>query len=783
VFLLVSFPLPSRATLECYDCHGTREPADVRPLDAPYRNVTTGGFPGNHRSHASPATGFGPCIRCHPGSDRFTPAHRDGMVKISANINGSRLTATYNNTTSAFPQTPEPQPGTCTNVNCHFEATTPAWGGPPLSSPLNCNACHGFPPLGGETGAAGSHAVHAYYYSGVPGCGICHPSHPGFGHATSVGRPLVVAPRHPVDSEAGSYSGPVDDYLPSQTNILGTCSGIYCHSDGTGVATGTQAFATPLWGATLGCNGCHGFPPAYASGSPKANSHGRHQYSCNVCHVNTTADGVNITFTAHHVNKSYNVAPAATGAFVYTYAAGGGSCSANYCHTNGTSLATGAPVAASATWGTPLNFACNGCHGFPPAYATGSPKANSHAVPEHAQYRCNKCHNATTSTGGTITSPANHANRDYTVVPNVAGLFSYTFQPTGGVCNNVGCHFDASPRTWGTTLACDACHECPPQTASHLRHYGGSVADAGYGDTRSAKDFGATATAYLFNCGTCHPLDKARHRNGLVDVELYNAQSPAGSLKSRNPATAAYTPGGSVLIDNRGYPYTQGTCSNIYCHSYNEWTTPAGTLVTTRLYQSPTWEGSMPTDCSGCHGNPPRTYGATNNAGQGDSHYYVVPDYYRTNYDIWDQGHSTKTWFPIEPIPCSACHNSTVTQANRWSRQPPVTFTFYSGVPIANKASHVNGTTDVTFDRQRQFAFTFYDFNTYPYELRTVYHNLSGASFTPGSGGSKGTCSNISCHRAQTSVQWGTPYRGYQVFDTGDFTDCNSCHADSPKGW
>ena len=61
----------------------------------------------------------------------------------------------------------------------------------------------------------------------------------------------------------------------------------------------------------------------------------------------------------------------------------------------------------------------------------------------------------------------------------------------------------------------------------------------------------------------------------MVDVELYNPLAPAGSLKALNPASAAYVAGGTVFMDSRGLSYTKGTCSSVYCHSYNDWTTTA----------------------------------------------------------------------------------------------------------------------------------------------------------------------------------------------------------------
>src|SRR5512138_2183975 len=170
------------AQIECYECHGSKVPPDYRPVDAPYRNITTGGFQGNHRTHLSPADTFNGCVRCHPGSDKYTSSHRDGKIKLAANINNSPLgNARYRNTSSAWKQTATPLLGTCTNVNCHFEQTTPTWGADPLVYPDNCSVCHGAPPSGGLTGAAGSHGKHDQYYPGVANCQLCHgPSHTTF---------------------------------------------------------------------------------------------------------------------------------------------------------------------------------------------------------------------------------------------------------------------------------------------------------------------------------------------------------------------------------------------------------------------------------------------------------------------------------------------------------------------------------------------------------------------------------------------------------------------------
>ena len=122
--------------------------------------------------------------------------------------------------------------------------------------------------------------------------------------------------------------------------------------------------------------------------------------------------------------------------FNYVYSAGGGSCSSNSCHTDGTSIATGIPSSMPATWGASLG--CTGCHGLPPEYANGSIKVNSHTG-KHSMYLCNVCHRATSADGVSVTNPANHINGLYDV-SGVPGMFTYAYAPEGGTCTNIQCH-------------------------------------------------------------------------------------------------------------------------------------------------------------------------------------------------------------------------------------------------------------------------------------------------------------------------------------------------------
>ncbi len=45
---------------------------DFRPTDAPYRNITTGGFQGTHRNHLAIGANATSCAKCHPGSNSYT---------------------------------------------------------------------------------------------------------------------------------------------------------------------------------------------------------------------------------------------------------------------------------------------------------------------------------------------------------------------------------------------------------------------------------------------------------------------------------------------------------------------------------------------------------------------------------------------------------------------------------------------------------------------------------------------------------------------------------------
>jgi predicted CxxxxCH...CXXCH cytochrome family protein len=174
------------AASTCSDCHG------MPPLDAAYRNISTGGFKGSHQTHQPAVATAADCSVCHTGSAAYGTDHLNGKVDLSSNINNSPVAALYSKGVF-FNQTSNPVMGSCATANCHFERVTPTWGSAPLVAPAGCSTCHDIPPGdGSHPSLAGSGKKHGDYYgTGVTSCVKCHTDHTAeakpFAHATSAG--------------------------------------------------------------------------------------------------------------------------------------------------------------------------------------------------------------------------------------------------------------------------------------------------------------------------------------------------------------------------------------------------------------------------------------------------------------------------------------------------------------------------------------------------------------------------------------------------------------------
>ena len=215
---------------------------------------------------------------------------------------------------------------------------------------MGCNGCHLSPPAenalrnGADGAIVGSHDAHSNGLSMA--CTECHIDN----GSTLPHRTGIINMTSLINSAANSSYSKGTSFAQTATPALGYCSNTYCHSNGTNL-TSPWVSSSPTWGTTATCTTCHTKPPAYASGSPKANSHVKHPSDCSYCHDATTSDGGNsITTPANHGNKAYNVIANSAVSFSYTYNVAGGTCATISCHGGGT-----------AQWGTTLG--CTDCHG------------------------------------------------------------------------------------------------------------------------------------------------------------------------------------------------------------------------------------------------------------------------------------------------------------------------------------------------------------------------------------------------------------------------------------
>ncbi len=709
----------------CSGCHG------MPPVDAPYRNISTGGFAGNHLTHLASPAAAADCSKCHDNAG-YISSHRDGKIQFSANINTSPapgggqyklagVAITFKNQSSV------PVAGSCSNVNCHFEAITPTWGSAYFgyTSPTvnDCGQCHGAPPSG-SNGAAGSHAKHDTYFPGANNCVKCHSDHTAesskFSHATSAGhRNLVLQLRNAADviSAGSAYTGPVNDYLPSQTNVFGNCTNLYCHSNGQKALGNFSTNTVPTWGTPLpaNCTGCH--RADNASGTiMKSGSHDKHvnianlnTISCGKCHAATvSASSMTIIDPSSHVNAKVSIKfNSLTTAVNGTY--GGqptpyskdpgtayGQCTNVYCHSTIQSGATGtgAPTYRTPTWGNAGSGACGTCHDgdnghtFGAVMATGSHTAHlsqSYSGTSNVM-KCVICHNISgqtmalgagcDSTFCHNSAPAKHANGRIDVLINplfgASGVYNGSTVPRAGFnsCSNVSCHFNTTTPTWGTAtpITCVGCHTLAQLMASgaHSKHISNSLIPTMYNYTANR----STAGEYNFGCSNCHPLDVANHMNGFLNVTLKKDEAGIGTLRTKNSATAV-----GIGVAGSGITGTTKVsiiCSAAYCHSNGN--------VSNLVYATtPNWYGGSFTGdrCANCHGNSPNStipgssahynnkflgYTSTQGGHQVGIHAFRVYSSGSGLATAGTGGDTTHGNDAVESvISCYVCHNATVT--------------------------------------------------------------------------------------------------------------------------
>lgn len=472
---------------------------------------------------------------------------------------------------------------------------------------LQCNGCHGAPPLDDATrnpvtGAfGGNHQTHVQtnpVLNPAPGaaaslkCDTCH-----FDAA-------VVGQNKPSAFIAGHSDGKIQMFSKyakgtffNQTSIpnltTATCATVNCHFEST----------TPTWGSAMpatpaDCNLCHNTPPsAGVSGA----SHAKHYaYSpawgglfgpltCTPCHTDGGVNGT-ATFTYQHATSAGNrgihfdstLSYTGTGKnFLPSQSASRvlGACSNTYCHSNGVQGAGNVTVA-TPVWGATAT--CASCHAAVPA-------TNGHAIHAVAPYSygCELCHAKTVSNSTTINATTGyqmHTNKTVNVdFGGVAGTGTGTAS-----CSTTYCHAGSTVApVWNNaaSVACGSCHKADNTTLASNAHPAHLNSTVLYGPTALQALPGGTAAT---SCKTCHTVYPANHSNGTKDVTLTSCNPcHVGSL------TVANWGAGRVSCESCHVGTTRSVISGV--------TAPDESLSATAGHTQSTFTGAL--TCNSCH-NP-----------------------------------------------------------------------------------------------------------------------------------------------------------------------------------
>lgn len=632
VFAASAFAMTGNLIDACSDCHGTPYnpsdtakypgPADIRPSDSTYRNITTGAFVGSHRKHLTVTTTSPTvCTPCHGVPAPTNMSHRTGQLNFTSNIgslNNSNPPGTYSKG-RFFNQTSLPVLGTCSNVNCHSSpygttaVTTPTWG-----VVSGCVACHSGAGIITATGpATGSHPKH-----GTVTCINCHnagttyTSSPTVGHAD--GNIDVIVANYPANitkHPAGTY--------------VGTCL-TACHS-----AT-TTPVPTPTWASTLNCGSCHANPPASASHtkhlSGLAVSYAANA-TCGDCHNGAI---VNSTGGLGHGNGLIDVS---VGSYPTNRPKGStyATCTTALCHSNTVSYKT-------ATWGATNAAGCNFCH-------DALPTSGSHTIHvgggSNYSFGCAECH-------GHNGAGALHNNGSIDIIAGIG--YNGSKQCATSDCHSDGkvtATYKTSP-VWGVPFAgdrCAGCHGNWPTGDAHIAHQVGihyddvatgnigkipasavSTTNAGHGNatysttiscnmchnltvTVNYNDLATTcstavschasgATGGLKGTLTTASVNKTYHVNRVRDVsfagatirskaqvrnditlvtELNNFWTRTNSYKA---GLSSHDASKATLLATATYASGTGTCSTVVCHNGNSITWTSGTITCDKCHTS-----------------------------------------------------------------------------------------------------------------------------------------------------------------------------------------------------
>ena len=587
----------------CNTCHGYPPQANTaggpngyavyNGTPSPFTNESTSA----HVSHAA-----GPysrqCVECHQGNSHRSGTFQDVFLNTAGRVASSfGATPTFNGSAPSAP--------TCANVYCHSDGaprnaslvpvlttkTIPGWAngrGTIAGQPGECRSCHG----DATTLATNSHGKHL---AGSIGCTTCH-------NATVSSNSTIKDFTAHVNGVKDVRFGGTQTTGGVWTVAAATCTNLYCHSNvqGTNGNGAPTAFASPVWGSgPLTCGSCH---TDMAADPSATGSHKKHaQFTgipCATCHSGAGAG------TALHANGVIeNVFSGPAAGTTYSQAnlpagSGYGACTTSYCHSNvqgpngvGAPTRFGAPTIPPTppVWGG--TFPCGSCH---VNMATDASAPGSHVLHANTggngKYPCSTCH----SGGGSGTT--NHANHVINLAftapasPSTAYSLGNGVTPGSGYgsCANTYCHGAGTP-VWGANTSRATCEKCHGSTAT-VPFYAtsGNTANTDAKAGAHTNHLNASTAGHKLsgniNCTECHGVPGDVNAAGHMDTGL--------------PAAINF---GTVARSGGLNPsYSNGTCSNTWCHGAG---LSGGDHPPT--WNSPLLTGIAANDCAQCHAYVP----------------------------------------------------------------------------------------------------------------------------------------------------------------------------------
>jgi predicted CxxxxCH...CXXCH cytochrome family protein len=334
----------------CGDCHG-KVIGDVTNLTSQIKNAniysaldTGNATPGAHSTHPNTLSD---CKICH-STGMLNPDDSDAqignfVIDMSFEIPGtnhnggtyygrwptdmvSSLTGEYQGYQLEYAGLNNgTQNGTmaCENVYCHagiVNGTVPApeWDDT-TGDAKQCGACH--KANSGTPSDLGKHEKHIGISSSsmmdaLP-CDKCHPHLGALDEALHVnGYVNWTFPSYPLATYKSANTGSTGTITDPTANEYGTCSSLYCHSNGVragGIGGANLTFENAFWNASsagMGCSGCHA---EKNSGSPTwSYPHGEHmneydEFSCTDCHDSVVDGNTTVIMNSLHMNGATQV--------------------------------------------------------------------------------------------------------------------------------------------------------------------------------------------------------------------------------------------------------------------------------------------------------------------------------------------------------------------------------------------------------------------------------------------------------------------------------------------